>query len=51
MPRDAATAACGESANAPDFLSESPAGDENCAAVDGFVPARRRVGIGRCTKG
>ena len=38
MPRGAAAAACGESANAPDFLSESRRGDENCAAGDGFVP-------------
>jgi len=43
MPHGRAAGAYGEFASAPDFLSESRAGDENCAAGDGFVPARREV--------
>ena len=42
MPRGAATAGYGESASAPDFLSESRAEDENCAAGAGFVLASPR---------
>jgi len=39
MPHDGAVGAYGEFASAPDCLSDSRAGDENCAAGDGFVPA------------
>ncbi len=39
MPSGTAATGDGESARAPDFLSESHAGDENCSAGDGFVPA------------
>jgi len=42
MPRGAAVTGYGESASAPEFLSELRGDDENCAVVDGFVPARRR---------
>lgn len=39
MPRGVAATGYDESTRAPDFLSVSRAGDENCAASDGFVQA------------
>ena len=39
MPPHAAAIGYSEYVPAPDFLTESPRGDENCTAGDGIVPA------------
>jgi len=39
MPRGVAASDYDKSPRAPDFLSVSRGGDENCAATDGFVQA------------
>jgi len=51
MPRGVAATGYGESTCAPDFLSDSRAGDENCASADAFVQASAQSRKERLTKG